>query len=72
MTGGATLRSVGAMTQISDASVHTGSLPQTRQLVTAVPGPRSRELHAERLAQVSDGFGVALPVFVPDITPPPS
>jgi len=64
MTGGVALRSVGAMTQISDASVHTGSLPQSRQLLTAVPGPRSQELHAERLAQVSDGFGVALPVFV--------
>lgn len=52
------------MTQISDAPVHTGSLPQSRRLVTPVPGPRSQELHAERLAHVSDGFGIVLPVFV--------
>lgn len=39
-------------------------LPQSRHLATAVPGPRSEQLHAERQAQVTDGFGVALPVFV--------
>ena len=40
------------------------TLPQTRHLSTAVPGPRSRELHAERGRHVSSGFGTALPVFI--------
>ncbi|WP_307362723.1 aminotransferase class III-fold pyridoxal phosphate-dependent enzyme [Microbacterium murale] len=33
-------------------------------LVTEIPGPRSRELHAQRARAVASGFGVALPVFV--------
>jgi 4-aminobutyrate aminotransferase/(S)-3-amino-2-methylpropionate transaminase len=53
------------MTDTSSApAVAAESLPESRHLATAVPGPRSRELHAERRAQVSDGFGTALPVFV--------
>lgn len=53
------------MTETLPAAPPTlGPLPQTRHLATAVPGPRSQQLHAERRAQVSDGFGVALPVFV--------
>lgn len=40
------------------------TLPQTRHLATAVPGPRSRDLHAERRQQVSSGFGTVLPVFI--------
>lgn len=39
-------------------------LPQTRLLRTAIPGPRSAVLHAERVQQVSSGFGIALPVFI--------
>ena len=39
-------------------------LPQSRHLATAVPGPRSLQLHAERAEQVSAGFGTALPVFI--------
>src|SRR3954453_8068966 len=39
-------------------------LPQSRHLATAIPGPRSQALHAERLALVPDGFGVTLPVFI--------
>lgn len=39
-------------------------LPQSRHLATAIPGLRSEALHAERQAQVTDGFGIALPVFV--------
>lgn len=39
-------------------------LPQTRHLATDVPGPRSRQLHEERRAQVSAGFGITLPVFI--------
>lgn len=39
-------------------------LEQSRQLSTTVPGPRSQALHAERRRHVSDGFGIALPVFI--------
>jgi 4-aminobutyrate aminotransferase / (S)-3-amino-2-methylpropionate transaminase / 5-aminovalerate transaminase len=38
--------------------------PQRRMLQTEVPGPRSRKLHEDRRAAVSDAFGVTLPVFV--------
>ncbi|WP_119695776.1 aminotransferase class III-fold pyridoxal phosphate-dependent enzyme [Microbacterium halotolerans] len=33
-------------------------------VVTEIPGPRSRALHAERESAVSSGFGTVLPVFV--------
>src|SRR5688500_13986775 len=39
-------------------------LPQSRHLATAIPGPRSQALHAERQDHVTDGFGIALPVFI--------
>ncbi|MFY1679070.1 MULTISPECIES: 4-aminobutyrate--2-oxoglutarate transaminase [unclassified Streptomyces] len=38
-------------------------LPQTRRLVTAIPGPKSRELQARRTASVARGVGSVLPVF---------
>jgi 4-aminobutyrate aminotransferase / (S)-3-amino-2-methylpropionate transaminase / 5-aminovalerate transaminase len=38
--------------------------PQRRLLQTDIPGPRSRKLHEGRRAEVSDAFGVILPVFV--------
>lgn len=37
---------------------------QVRRLVTEVPGPRSRDLHARRLAAVSAAVGSTLPVYV--------
>jgi 4-aminobutyrate aminotransferase/(S)-3-amino-2-methylpropionate transaminase len=40
------------------------SLPQRRHLVTALPGPRSRELLARREAAVARGVSITLPVFV--------
>ena len=40
------------------------TLEQKRVVRTAIPGPRSVELHAERQQQVPDGFGITLPVFV--------
>jgi 4-aminobutyrate aminotransferase / (S)-3-amino-2-methylpropionate transaminase / 5-aminovalerate transaminase len=40
------------------------SLPQERRLVTAVPGPRSRERHARKAAAVAAGIGTTLPVYV--------
>lgn len=42
----------------------TTPLAQQRHLETEIPGPRSRALMAERRAQVADGFGVQLPVFI--------
>ena len=40
------------------------TLEQKRVVRTAIPGPRSTELHAERQQQVPNGFGITLPVFV--------
>ncbi len=37
---------------------------QKRVLATAIPGPRSKELHARKLAAVSAGVGTTLPVYV--------
>jgi 4-aminobutyrate aminotransferase/(S)-3-amino-2-methylpropionate transaminase len=42
----------------------TAALPQRRALVTEIPGPRSRELHARRTAAVAAGVGSTLPVYV--------
>ncbi|MGO9927203.1 MAG: 4-aminobutyrate--2-oxoglutarate transaminase [Mycobacterium sp.] len=39
-------------------------LEQTRQLVTEIPGPASLELNKRRVAAVSHGVNVSLPVFV--------
>lgn len=39
------------------------AIPQERRLVTAVPGPKSRELQARRTATVAGGVGSVLPVF---------
>ena len=35
-----------------------------RKIVTAIPGPKSQELHAKRLEEVSHGVGAALPVYI--------
>jgi 4-aminobutyrate aminotransferase/(S)-3-amino-2-methylpropionate transaminase len=40
------------------------NLEQKRVVRTAIPGPRSTELHALRQQQVPSGFGVTLPIFV--------
>ena len=39
-------------------------IEQRRILKTAIPGPRSNELHRRKLAAVSAGVGVGLPVYV--------
>ncbi len=51
---------------VAPAVPRTGGpdLPQERRLVTEVPGPRSRELHARRQAAVAAGVGSTLPVYV--------
>src|SRR6266516_1556092 len=40
------------------------SVPQQRLVKTAIPGPRSTELHARKLAAVSAGVGTTLPIYV--------
>jgi 4-aminobutyrate aminotransferase/(S)-3-amino-2-methylpropionate transaminase len=46
-------------------SVSTGSaVAQERRIVTAVPGPKSVELHERRLAVVPAGVSSALPVYI--------
>jgi 4-aminobutyrate aminotransferase/(S)-3-amino-2-methylpropionate transaminase len=46
-------------------TVATGpALPQQRRLVTAIPGPRSLELHARRAAAVSAGLSTTIPVYI--------
>ncbi|MGL5808622.1 MAG: 4-aminobutyrate--2-oxoglutarate transaminase [Nocardioides sp.] len=40
------------------------NIPQVRNLVTVIPGPKSSERLARKKAYVADGVGTALPVFV--------
>lgn len=40
------------------------TVPQQRLLRTAIPGPRSNELHARKLSSVSAGVGTMLPIYV--------
>jgi 4-aminobutyrate aminotransferase/(S)-3-amino-2-methylpropionate transaminase len=40
------------------------SVEQRRDVRTEIPGPRSKELHARKLAAVSAGVGTTLPVYV--------
>jgi 4-aminobutyrate aminotransferase/(S)-3-amino-2-methylpropionate transaminase len=42
----------------------SGSVVQPGRLRTAVPGPRSLELHARKAAAVAAGVGTALPVYI--------
>jgi 4-aminobutyrate aminotransferase/(S)-3-amino-2-methylpropionate transaminase len=39
------------------------AIPQERRVVTAIPGPKSQELQARRVAAVASGVGSVLPVF---------
>ncbi|TPW75629.1 4-aminobutyrate--2-oxoglutarate transaminase [Schumannella soli] len=39
-------------------------LPQERRLVTEIPGPRSREIHARKQSAVANGVGITLPVYI--------
>jgi 4-aminobutyrate aminotransferase/(S)-3-amino-2-methylpropionate transaminase len=47
----------------SDLSHSIEPLPQRRELVTAIPGPRSLELAARRQAAVAGGVGSVMPVY---------
>jgi len=50
------------LTPASVSSAYT--VPQERKIVTAIPGPKSAELHARRLAVVSTGVSSMLPVYI--------
>jgi len=52
------------MTVAHESRTGGPTLPQERRLVTSIPGPRSRELHARRTAAVATGVGSVLPVYV--------
>ncbi|MFZ7089274.1 4-aminobutyrate--2-oxoglutarate transaminase [Curtobacterium sp. RRHDQ10] len=47
----------------SESRVGGPGIPQSRLLVTEVPGPRSRALQARKDAAVPRGVGITLPVF---------
>ena len=49
---------------MSDVRAGGPALPQERRLVTEIPGPKSRELQARRMAAVSSGVGGTLPIFI--------
>ncbi|CAN5548219.1 4-aminobutyrate--2-oxoglutarate transaminase [soil metagenome] len=49
---------------ISSPTTGGPTLAQERRLVTAIPGPRSLELHARRVAAVASGVSSALPISV--------
>ena len=40
------------------------SIEQARKITTSIPGPKSNELHKNRLEQVGHGVGAALPVYI--------
>ncbi|WP_431280097.1 4-aminobutyrate--2-oxoglutarate transaminase [Leifsonia poae] len=46
----------------TDAPVHT--VAQERRIVTAIPGPKSQELHERRLAVVPTGVSSTLPIYI--------
>ncbi|ODA90764.1 4-aminobutyrate aminotransferase [Leifsonia xyli subsp. xyli] len=50
------------MTETPSAPGH--SVAQERRIVTAIPGPKSQELHQRRLAVVPSGVSSALPVYI--------
>ncbi|MGD8195976.1 4-aminobutyrate--2-oxoglutarate transaminase [Herbiconiux sp. P18] len=54
------------MTDTIDASVAAPvyTVPQERKIVTAIPGPKSDELHRRRLEVVPPGVSSALPVYI--------
>ena len=51
------------MTLTEIASVGGPTLPQHRHVVTALPGPRSQELHARKVAAVPSGVSTMFPVY---------
>jgi 4-aminobutyrate aminotransferase / (S)-3-amino-2-methylpropionate transaminase / 5-aminovalerate transaminase len=46
------------------STVGEHEVAQERRIVTAIPGPKSQELHARRLRVVSGGVSTTLPVYI--------
>ena len=46
------------------STMELSTVEQSRKLVTAIPGPVSTQLGKRRVAAVSRGVGVTMPVFV--------
>ncbi|MFA5607572.1 MAG: aminotransferase class III-fold pyridoxal phosphate-dependent enzyme [Leucobacter sp.] len=49
---------------MSEPTVIETSVPQERHVVTEIPGPRSRELHARRQAVIPPGVHSVIPVYI--------
>jgi 4-aminobutyrate aminotransferase/(S)-3-amino-2-methylpropionate transaminase len=49
---------------MSDVRAGGPALVQERRLVTEIPGPKSRELQARRVAAVTSAIGSTLPIFI--------
>jgi 4-aminobutyrate aminotransferase/(S)-3-amino-2-methylpropionate transaminase len=49
---------------MSDPAPGGPGIPQRRELVTAIPGPRSQDLFARRAKHVAAGVSTTLPVFI--------
>ena len=43
---------------------HSSTITPERRIVTAIPGPKSQELHARRVHTVSAGVSAAFPVYI--------
>ncbi|GAA1442418.1 4-aminobutyrate--2-oxoglutarate transaminase [Leifsonia poae] len=52
------------MTDTVSTAAPVFSVAQERRIVTAIPGPKSQELHARRLAVVPGGVSSTLPVYI--------
>jgi 4-aminobutyrate aminotransferase / (S)-3-amino-2-methylpropionate transaminase / 5-aminovalerate transaminase len=61
-SGAATASAPRPLPPLPSASI--ADVPQRRQLVTEIPGPRSRALHERKAAAVANGVGTTLPVYV--------
>ena len=48
----------------TNISAPVNGIAQERNLVTAVPGPKSLAMQARRTSAVSGGVGVALPIYI--------
>ena len=48
----------------TNISAPVNDIAQERNLVTAIPGPKSVAMQARRLSAVSGGVGAALPIYI--------
>lgn len=60
----ASASTIEATVSSTEATQPETTVPQQRRVVTEIPGPRSREIHARRQAVVPPGVHSVLPVYV--------